>query len=156
MPLNSFGNHDRYSNDKRGKALRIVGHVFVGLIFAVAFALVFGLLVKLIWNSLMPSIFSLKEITYWQAFGIVILAKLLFGGFGSRAHDHWKRDRSDHFYWHKPVRGSDEEKPPRRYDRNWKTYTRYWNEEGKAAFDAYVDRVEKRNDVDGEAGRQQP
>jgi hypothetical protein len=148
MTLNNFGNHDRYSNDNRGKMLRVVGHVLVGLIFAVAFALAFGLLVKLIWNSLMPTVFGLKEIGYWQAFGIVILAKLLFGGFGSRVHDHWKRDRRDHFYWHKPAREPNLEMPPRRYDRNWKTYTQYWKEEGKAAFEAYVNRIEKqKNDL---------
>jgi hypothetical protein len=153
MTLKDFGNHDRYANDHRGKVLHIAGHVLVGLIFAVAFALVFGLLVKLIWNSLMPTIFSLKEITYWQAFGIVILAKLLFGGFGSRAHDHWKRDRRDHFYWHKPAHESDAEMPPRRYDRNWQAYTRYWKEEGKAAFEAFVDRVEKERNPDGASAR---
>ena len=149
MAFNCFGNQDQNLNGTRGKTFRIVGHVFVGLTFAAAFALVFALLVKVIWNSLMPSIFSLKEISYWQAFGIVILAKLLFGGFGSRAHDHWKRDRREHFDWHKTVRESDEEMPPRRYDRNWKPYTQYWHDEGKAAFEAYMNRIEKEGRAEG-------
>ena len=75
MERNCFGNHDYNSNSTRNKTFRIVGYVFVGLLFAVAFALVFGLLVKFIWNNLMPAIFNLNEITYWQAFGIIILAK---------------------------------------------------------------------------------
>ncbi len=142
MTFNHFENHDRWATNSRGKALYIVGHVLVGLIFAVAFAIVFAVLVKLIWNGLMPAIFGLTEITYWQAFGIIILAKLLFGGFGARHRDHWSKSKREHFPWTKPADESNEERPPRRYDRNWKTYTHYWREEGKAAFDAYMDRVQ--------------
>ena len=58
------------------KALRVVGMVFVGLVFALLFALVFGFLVKWLWNWLMPAVFGFKEITYWQAFAMVVLAKL--------------------------------------------------------------------------------
>lgn len=143
MAFNCFGNQDQNPNDTRGKTFRIAGHVLVGLTFAVAFALVFALLVKLIWNSLMPSIFSFKEITYWQAFGIIILAKLLFGGFGSRRHDYWRKDRREYFAWHKPTGRFHDERPPQRYDRNWKPYTQYWHDEGKAAFEAYMNRIEK-------------
>ena len=77
---------------KRGtRVLRIIGMTFVGVVFAVAFALVFGLLVKWLWNWIMPAVFGLGQITYWQAFGIVVLAKLLFGGFGPHHRDHSDR-----------------------------------------------------------------
>jgi hypothetical protein len=147
MERNCFGNHDYNSNSTRNKTFRIVGHVFVGLLFAVAFALVFGLLVKFIWNSLMPAIFNLKEITYWQAFGIIILAKLLFGGFGHRHQD--RREKSGKYFphWHRSDEMFDEKQPPRKNDRNWKTYTKFWQEEGKAAFEAYMDSVEKKQNV---------
>ena len=117
--------------------------MLVGLLFAVAFALVFGMLVKLIWNSLMPAIFNLKEITYWQAFGIIILAKLLFGGFGHRRQD--RRGKSGKYFppWHRSDEMFDEKQPPRKNDRNWQTYTKFWQEEGKEAFEAYMDKVEK-------------
>jgi len=123
----------------RSKVLRIVGHVFVGLIFAIAFALVFALLVQFIWNSLMPAIFDLKTITFWQAFGIIVLAKLLFGGFGH--HDHRHQDHRDYYHRHKDR--DNEERPPGRTSRNWKSYRQFWKDEGKQAFDAYVSRVEK-------------
>ena len=123
----------------RHKAFRIVGHVLVGIGFAVVFAFVFALLVRFIWNSLMPAIFGLGEITYWQAFGIIILAKLLFGGFGSRQHDHWRKEEGAHSYWPRSFGEPDAQEPPSRYDRNWKTYNQYWKEEGKAAFSAYMD-----------------
>ncbi len=42
-----------------------------------------GLLVMLLWNWLMPDIFGLKQISYWQAWGLLILSTILFQGFGS-------------------------------------------------------------------------
>ena len=73
------------------KILRILGFVFLGIVVAVVFALVFGYVLKWLWNWLMPDIFGLRQITYWQAFGLLVLAKLLFGRFSH--HDH---DRHDH------------------------------------------------------------
>ena len=37
----------------------------------------------------------------------------------------------------------DEKQPPRKNDRNWKTYAKFWQEEGKTAFEAYMDSIEK-------------
>ena len=44
----------------------------------------FGLIVMYLWNALMPHLFSLGQITYCQALGILILSKILFGGFKGR------------------------------------------------------------------------
>lgn len=33
-----------------------------------------------LWNMTCPQVFKLSEITYWQAFRLLILAALLFGG----------------------------------------------------------------------------
>ncbi len=49
--------------------------------FAVG-AAVFGLVVMALWNWLMPTLFGLKPIGFWQALGVFILSKILFGGFG--------------------------------------------------------------------------
>ena len=131
------------------KVLRIVGAVFVGIVFAVLFALIFGFLVKFLWNTLMPVIFGLTKITYWQAFGLVILAKLLFGSFGHH-HSHRSRDRVHRKVegrWHRflgvETCGEDDELwNPKGSYKNWKYYDQYWKDEGKAAFEAYIDRIE--------------
>ncbi len=47
----------------------------------IGFIVLAGLVVMALWNWLMPAIFGLGVITYWQALGILVLAKLLFGGF---------------------------------------------------------------------------
>jgi hypothetical protein len=51
------------------------------LIFLVIIAL-FSVAVMLLWNRLMPAIAGLPEITYLQAAGLFILARILFGSFG--------------------------------------------------------------------------
>jgi hypothetical protein len=52
-----------------------------------------GLLVLLLWNWLMPALFGFRSIGYWQAFGLLILARLLFGGFrgGQPRGRRWRR-----------------------------------------------------------------
>ena len=44
-------------------------------------ALVFGFVTMHLWNWLMPAIFGLKTITFLQALGLLVLGKILFGGF---------------------------------------------------------------------------
>ena len=41
---------------------------------------VFVLVFRWIWNHTVPAVFGLKEITFWQALGILILASILTGG----------------------------------------------------------------------------
>jgi hypothetical protein len=61
--------------------------------FAIVAVGVVSFVVMSLWNILVPSIFALKPITFWQALGLLVLSKLLFGGFrpyggGGR---HWRR-----------------------------------------------------------------
>src|SRR6516165_1778759 len=52
----------------------------IALIGIIALAL-FGFVVMSLWNWLMPPIFGLRVISFWQALGLVVLSKILFGGF---------------------------------------------------------------------------
>jgi hypothetical protein len=47
-------------------------------------AVLFGLVVMWLWNWLMPAVFGLHVISYWQALGLLILSKILFSGFHGR------------------------------------------------------------------------
>lgn len=126
---------------KGRKLLRVVGMVFVGLVFALLFALVFGFLVKWLWNWLMPVVFGFKEISYWQAFAMVVLAKLLFGAFGAHHHDKWGEHTGRLRDWHhRPFRNGES---LRDRHREWKHYPDFWREEGQAAFDAYMKRMQR-------------
>jgi hypothetical protein len=46
------------------------------------FMLVGGQVVRLLWNWLTPELFGWRQITFWQAIGILALCRILFGGFG--------------------------------------------------------------------------
>jgi len=37
--------------------------------------------VRLLWNWLLPPLFGWHQITFWQALGILVLCRILFGGF---------------------------------------------------------------------------
>jgi hypothetical protein len=63
-------------------------------IFVVIGAAVLGFIVKGLWNVLMPPIFGWHTITFWQSIGLLLLSKILFGGFhrhGGAGRDRWKQ-----------------------------------------------------------------
>jgi hypothetical protein len=62
-------------------------HVVWGIAVALAFVLIFGLVVRFLWNWLMPAIFGLKTISYLQGIGLMLLSRILFGRVGQR-RDH--------------------------------------------------------------------
>ena len=64
----------------------------IGVIASVV-AAILGFVVMSLWNWLAPAVFGLGAITFWQALGILILSKILFGGFRGRPgyREHWKR-----------------------------------------------------------------
>ena len=75
-------------NPCKSKGKLIVIHVLAGIGMAVAFGFIFGYFVMLLWNFLMPDIFGLKEITFWQGAGLVMLSRLLIGTRGYGKHGH--------------------------------------------------------------------
>jgi hypothetical protein len=107
---------------------RIVAAVVGGVVVACAFGLAFGWLVMLLWNSLMPALFGLKMLTYWQAFGIILLSRLIVGGVGCHPLSHGKPFRHHH----------PDEWAPNGDRRNWRFYRQYWNERGKKDFEEYL------------------
>jgi len=74
---------------KRNWAVRVLKFA----LFAALFVAVFGFVVMRLWNWLMPALFGWHVIGFWQAIGILVLSKILFGGFrgGPGRHLHWRR-----------------------------------------------------------------
>jgi hypothetical protein len=62
-------------------------------LFAAVFVTVFSYVVMRLWNWLMPALFGWHLISFWQAMGILILSKILFGGFRGRPGRpmYWRR-----------------------------------------------------------------
>ena len=61
------------------KLIWLVPLAIVGICAFVAFG---GWIVQQLWNWLAPSLFGLRQITFWQGLGILALCRILFGGFG--------------------------------------------------------------------------
>ncbi|MGB8958286.1 MAG: hypothetical protein WCC00_04655 [Candidatus Aminicenantales bacterium] len=73
----------------RAKVLLIVG----AAVMVPAFLALFGAVTMWLWNWLMPAIFKLPEIGFWQAVGLLLLAQIFFkGGHAGRAgRARWRR-----------------------------------------------------------------
>lgn len=72
--------------------------VFIPFVVA-AFAGLIGFTVMQLWNHLLPDILGVKMITFWQALGLFVLCKILFG-FGKGGPGRgapWMRNRMDRF-----------------------------------------------------------
>jgi len=70
------------------------GRILVFILIAVIAILFFGEVVMLLWNNVLAVATNVHTITFVQALGILVLSKILFGGFrggwGSRPY-YWKR-----------------------------------------------------------------
>ncbi len=60
------------------------------LLIAVVAVAILSFVVQHLWNSLVPTIMGGCMITFWQAAGILLLSKILFGGFRGRGGMHWR------------------------------------------------------------------
>lgn len=61
-----------------GILLVILGGISIGALVIFGSSLIFALPVKWLWNYLMPELFKLQEIGFWQAFCLLLLTGLLF------------------------------------------------------------------------------
>jgi hypothetical protein len=59
----------------------------------VLFIFIGGEIVMHLWNWLLPPLFGWRLITFWQALGMLVLCRILFGGFG--LHGSNRRGSSD-------------------------------------------------------------
>jgi len=97
-------------------ALTVAGMALSGVVIAAIVALILGVVVLWLWNWLMPEIFGLPAISFWQAWGLVVLSHILFKSFPHKnIHDHndtWKKNfHNKFFYGEKAERFSSEDLP---------------------------------------------
>jgi hypothetical protein len=130
------------------KALKIIGMVILGI----GAAFLFGLVIMWLWNWLMPLIFGLPEVTYWQGLGLLILSSILFGRLGGSSSESKKKDKSavkDEIK--KQIReeiakefekenGEENKQANSGYE---KAYEEWWEAEGKQSFEKYAKRSEE-------------
>lgn len=83
------------------------------LLMMLAVAAVLGAAVMVLWNLVMPGLFAgSRPIDYWHALGLLVLSRILFGGF--RGHGGWHGRRR----WQKWQAMTVEEREQFRKDRS--------------------------------------
>lgn len=48
---------------------------------AITIVAIFGYIVMLLWNNILVEVTPIKPINFWQSLGLLLLSKILFGGF---------------------------------------------------------------------------
>jgi len=75
------------------KSYHLKKKFFIGLMIIVAI-LAFGALVMLLWNAILPQVITgVSAISFPQALGILLLSKILFGGFRGRWGGHQRQQQ---------------------------------------------------------------
>ena len=92
--------------------------VFLAIISAVSW------IVMLLWNNILTDVTGVKPLNFWKAAGLLILAKIILGGFRRRRKP-WKQTRGGHLK-HKWMEMNDEER--KAFKARWKEHCRTKND----------------------------
>jgi ABC-type multidrug transport system fused ATPase/permease subunit len=89
----------------------IVWKILGGIVLGAVFITAFGFATMYLWNWLVPALFSGPVLTFWQALGLLLLCKLLFGGFSKGHHEkkHWRWNKER---WREHVKNKMEHLSP--------------------------------------------
>jgi len=112
------------------KVVKVIFFIILGL----GIALLVGYIVMRLWNWLMPELFDLQEVGYWQAVGLLILAKIIFGFGGGDGPGGSSKSKKNN---RSKKCGS-----MRRDFSDWKHYDQFWKEEGEQAYKEYLEKIE--------------
>lgn len=93
-------------------------------IFVLIAAVVLGLVIQFLWNQALAPALGTVAISFWQAVGLFLLAKLFFG-FGSEGSGRFR----GRFKSKRRERDKTLSDP---------AFRDYWDNEGKAAFETYL------------------
>ncbi len=118
-----------FNHKLRGRSPgEIAGIIIFGILAITGLAILFGFVIMWLWNWIMPEVFGLTTLSYWQAVGLFILLKILLGGCGSGSSKSSRKSKS------KCKSDSKSEFS------KWKLYDKFWKEEGDEIYKQYVDR----------------
>ncbi|TLF46278.1 hypothetical protein [Maribacter aurantiacus] len=125
------------------ESVKKVVKIFFFVLLGIGIAFLVGYVVMYLWNWLMPYLFGLPTVGYWQALGILLLSKIIFGfGGGGGSHDKRKKSRKKEFFKNRC-------RPMRRDFTEWEHYDAFWKEEGELAYKNFVNRLKKEQNEEG-------
>ena len=90
------------------------------LAFGLIFITVFPFVTMLLWNNLAATIFGLPTLTFFQTIGLMVLGRLLTGGFGGgRGAGGWRRGQHWRERWQNMTPEQREQAKQRWGKRGW-------------------------------------
>jgi hypothetical protein len=66
----------------RPRWMRVIFIAPLAILGLLLFIFIGGEAVMHLWNWLLPPLFGWRQLTFWQALGVLALCRILFGGFG--------------------------------------------------------------------------
>ena len=120
--MSTSPDHHRY------RLYKFVTYGAGAVVVALVVGLLFGWLVMFLWNSTIAELFDLTPISFWQAVGLFILAKLFFGfgATGSGSGSRWKRSGRKFQWANFKDRSTDQA-----------SFREFWAAEGKQAYEDF-------------------
>ncbi len=68
----------------RPKVRKLIFIAPLAIVGMAVFIALGGVIVRALWNWLIPGLIGWNTITFWQAIGLLLLCRILFGGWGGR------------------------------------------------------------------------
>lgn len=86
--------------NKKRTPLEKAGMMLFMILFVTAVVVGIATLSMKVWNAIMPELFGLPAISFFQILGLAFLGRMIFGGGGHRSHrgrkgSHWSSDWKD-------------------------------------------------------------
>lgn len=75
----------------RSKVRKLILIAPLAILGMALFIIIGGALVQWLWNWLLPALFGGPRITFWQALGLLLLCRILFGGWHGASRPNWRR-----------------------------------------------------------------
>ena len=167
--MSSYKTKQHYVDDMEHTALRVLK--FIGFaILGAGLVIGIGFVVKFLWNSLVTDIFGLKEVTYWQAVGLLVLAKIIFGFGGGGSSSSEPKEQHHRGMIASEIHEAMQQEFTEEYHQKYKDltpeidgtqtgdisstreanqnqdalYEKWWNEEGEEQFEAFIKKEDER------------
>lgn len=130
------------------KVLKVIGMALLGI----AAAFLFGLVILLLWNWLMPHIFGLPEITYWEGVGLLILSCILFGRMSGGPSGEKKKDKDS---VRETIKAEIKKEIEKEFEKEFgkkesgdnakydELYEQWWDKQGRDSFEKFTKRGEE-------------
>ncbi len=149
-PSSSENTQREIAEDIGARIAKAIGTGIAAVIGMIVVGFVLAWLIQFLWNQTLVAMFAWPSIGYWQAFALFLLAKIFFG-FGSSGRampqkspgDHNQHSRAHKWGHHRALSKPNE--GPNTSDDDFK---KYWQEEGKAAFEDFLSKKNSRQSAD--------